>query len=150
MVIVLLQRNNRVDNIPLINNILLEKQWSKLHQTAGTGKALVACVCVCRFYFTFAFGTATSPASCNTDYCIKLVTIKDLLNLGLNLLISNDKKKKQWMSYSYCSVQKLVIYCDIQLQILPRISSNDLRSSLGRWPSIFSHTKEIEQAHKSG
>lgn len=93
MVIVLLQRNNRVDNIPLINNILLEKQWSKLHQTAGTGKALVACVCVCRFYFTFAFGTATSPASCNTDYCIKLVTIKDLLNLGLNLLISNDKKK---------------------------------------------------------
>ena len=94
MVIVLLQRNNRVDNIPLINNILLEKQWSKLHQTAGTGKALVACVCVCRFYFTFAFGTATSPASCNTDYCIKLVTIKDLLNLGLNLLISNDKKKK--------------------------------------------------------
>lgn len=93
MVIVLLQRNNRVDNIPLINNILLEKQWSKLHQTAGTGKALVACVWVCRFYFTFAFGTATSPASCNTDYCIKLVTIKDLLNLGLNLLISNDKKK---------------------------------------------------------
>lgn len=60
------------------------------------------------------------------------------------------KKKKQWMSYSYCSVQKLVIYCDIQLQILPRISSNDLRSSLGRWPSIFSHTKEIEQAHNSG
>ena len=104
MVIVLLQRNNRVDNIPLINNILLEKQWSKLHQTAGTGKALVACVCVCRFYFTFAFGTATSPASCNTDYCIKLVTTKDLLNLGLDLLISNDKKK-QWMSYSYCSVQ---------------------------------------------
>lgn len=92
MVIVLLQRNDRVDNIPLINNILLEKQWSKLHQTAGNGKALVACVCVCRFYFTFAFGTATSPASCNTDYCIKLVTIKDLLNLGLDLLISNDKK----------------------------------------------------------
>lgn len=149
MVIVLLQRNNRVDNIPLINNILLEKQWSKLHQTAGTGKALVACVCVCRFYFTFAFGTATSPASCNTDYCIKLVTTKDLLNLGLDLLISNDKKKTMdVLLLLFCA--KLVIYCDIQLQILPRISSNDLRSSLGRWHSIFSHTKEIEQAHNSG
>lgn len=53
----------------------------------------MVCVCVCRFYFIFVFGIVISLVFCNIDYCIKFVIIKDFFNFGLNLFISNDKKK---------------------------------------------------------
>ena len=34
---------------------------------------------------TFTFGTSTCPSSSNTNYCIKFVSIKKLLNLRLDL-----------------------------------------------------------------